>query len=92
MNVYQAVAWIAAVLALMFVVLLFAMWLDGLQDRHATKHRRHPSLHNLDDIDVITHAAPLQGTDVTTCCGRSIYNLPQTDRVTTNPELVTCRG
>lgn len=42
--------------------------------------------------DEITHACPPEGSGLTPCCGRSPFELPMTDRMTLEPELVNCRG
>ena len=39
-----------------------------------------------------THLCPLPGTLYARCCGRTPFDLPRTDRMTPDPELVTCRG
>ena len=39
----------------------------------------------------IVHMAPA-GSGFTPCCRRSPFELPQTDRLTVGPELVTCKG
>lgn len=38
------------------------------------------------------HACPPVGSGVTPCCGRTPFELPRTDRMETDPELVTCTG
>lgn len=35
-----------------------------------------------------THLAPQDG--ICPCCGRKVYELPDTDWITTNPDDVTC--
>ena len=36
------------------------------------------------------HDCPRNGESVTLCCGRSPFELPRTDRMTLDPDLVTC--
>jgi hypothetical protein len=39
----------------------------------------------------IIHEAPYpSGPAVTPCCGRTVFELPKTDRMTTQPHKVTC--
>jgi hypothetical protein len=38
-----------------------------------------------------THACPVDGQILTGCCGRTVFELPHTDRLTVDPQLVTCR-
>lgn len=38
------------------------------------------------------HACPPDGAGVTPCCGRTPFELPRTDRATTDPAHVTCPG
>jgi hypothetical protein len=38
------------------------------------------------------HASPTEDSGVTTCCDRSPFELPRTDRMTVNAALVTCRS
>jgi hypothetical protein len=38
----------------------------------------------------IVHACPPLGPAVTTCCGRTPFDLPRTDRLTNDPAAVTC--
>lgn len=38
------------------------------------------------------HARPPEGSGVTPCCGESPFDLPRTDRITEDPEQVTCGG
>lgn len=42
--------------------------------------------------DETTHQCPPLGEALTPCCGRATLELPRTDRITTNPDAVTCRG
>lgn len=37
-----------------------------------------------------THACPPDGSGLTPCCGRTPFELPRTDRITNDPEHVTC--
>ncbi|MCU1592451.1 MAG: hypothetical protein JWP11_3707 [Frankiales bacterium] len=39
-----------------------------------------------------THGCPPDGSGLTPCCGRTPFELPQTDRMTDDAALVTCRG
>lgn len=36
------------------------------------------------------HACPLKGSGITPCCGKTPFELPPSDRLTTHQELVTC--
>lgn len=36
------------------------------------------------------HQCPPSGSGLTPCCGRSPFELPANDRITTTPEEVTC--
>jgi hypothetical protein len=38
------------------------------------------------------HACPVDGTGITGCCGRVPFELPRTDRMTRDPNAVTCPG
>ncbi|MDX2846434.1 hypothetical protein PV377_47335 [Streptomyces ipomoeae] len=38
------------------------------------------------------HACPVDGTGITGCCGRVPFELPRTDRMTRDPDAVTCTG
>jgi hypothetical protein len=38
------------------------------------------------------HSCPPEGSRVTPCCGMSPFDLPHSDRITENPEEVTCDG
>ncbi|MGW9345563.1 hypothetical protein ACWGR3_28840 [Streptomyces albidoflavus] len=38
------------------------------------------------------HGMPLTGYSHTSCCGESPFALPASDRMTANPDAVTCRG
>ena len=40
--------------------------------------------------DGVTHRCPPEGSGVTSCCGRTPFELPMTDRMTLDPALVTC--
>lgn len=40
----------------------------------------------------ITHLCPEVGSGVTGCCGRTPFELPQTDRLTLDSVAVTCSG
>ena len=49
--------------------------------------REHP------DPDAATHACPPDGKSLTPCCGQSPWEMhPWRNRITTDPELVTCKG
>lgn len=37
-----------------------------------------------------THATPARGATTTACCGHTPFELPQTDRMSNDPERVTC--
>lgn len=39
----------------------------------------------------IVHECPPIGSGLTLCCNRTPFELPITDRMTLQPELVTCR-
>lgn len=39
-----------------------------------------------------THACPPDGSGLTPCCGRTPFELPHDDRMTTKPDRVTCRS
>ena len=41
--------------------------------------------------DAVVHASPEIGAAEMPCCGRSPFEVPMTDRVTLDPERVTCR-
>lgn len=43
-------------------------------------------------ISEITHACPLEYTDIMPCCGKTPYEANHLDRITTNQYLVTCNG
>lgn len=38
------------------------------------------------------HHCPPAGQYATPCCGETPFDLPRTDRITSDPSLVTCRG
>lgn len=38
------------------------------------------------------HACPPDGSSTMPCCGRTPFEVPPTDRMTVQPELVTCQG
>ena len=38
----------------------------------------------------VVHLCPMMGEAVTACCGRSPFELPDYDSITTKPRLVTC--
>lgn len=38
------------------------------------------------------HACPPDGSGITPCCSRTPFELPRTDRMATDPALVTCTG
>jgi hypothetical protein len=38
------------------------------------------------------HACPPDGSGITLCCGRTPFELPRTDRMSTDRSLVTCTG
>ncbi|WP_309129463.1 hypothetical protein [Microbacterium sp.] len=38
----------------------------------------------------LVHACPVNGSGVTGCCGKTLYEIPVTDRVTQNRHQVTC--
>jgi len=40
----------------------------------------------------VVHASPPQGHATTPCCSTSPFELPGTDRMTLDPEYVTCTG
>jgi hypothetical protein len=40
----------------------------------------------------IVHHCPLDGCGVTPCCGMTPFELPRTDRMTSDPSLVTCHS
>jgi hypothetical protein len=40
----------------------------------------------------VTHACPPPGVYLTPCCQATPFELPRTDRITTDPALVTCAG
>jgi hypothetical protein len=42
--------------------------------------------------DETVHACPPDGAITTPCCGRTPFELPRTDRVTTEAGQVTCGG
>ncbi len=37
-----------------------------------------------------THQTPQEGLSVMPCCGRTPFEVPRTDRITTDTDLVTC--
>lgn len=37
------------------------------------------------------HASPPDGSGITPCCGRTPFELPRTDRMTQDPQDVTCQ-
>jgi hypothetical protein len=53
--------------------------------RHAARHRKTPSAG-------VTHRSPSPDDMLLPCCGRPLSAVPGRDRVTTDPEQVTCRG
>lgn len=40
----------------------------------------------------VVHGCPTQGSGQTTCCHRTPWDLPVTDRMTVMDDLVTCTG
>jgi hypothetical protein len=38
----------------------------------------------------LVHGCPSDGSGLTPCCGRTPFELPPTDRITSNPAAVTC--
>lgn len=36
------------------------------------------------------HGCPPDGSGLTPCCGRTLFELPRTDRMATDPDLITC--
>lgn len=38
------------------------------------------------------HQTPPEESGVTPCCGRTPFELPASDQMTTDPRLVTCPG
>lgn len=38
------------------------------------------------------HACPPDGSGIMPCCGRTPFEVPRTDRMTSDPALVTCTG
>lgn len=56
---------------------------------------------NRDEVDAflglertceVTHACPPKGSEVMPCCDRTPFEVPLTDRMTLEPNLVTCTG
>lgn len=43
-------------------------------------------------VEETVHACPEDDDALTPCCGFSPFELPRTDRLTLDPELVTCDG
>jgi hypothetical protein len=39
----------------------------------------------------VVHACPPDGSGLTPCCGRTPFELPRTDRMTDDPDMVTCQ-
>jgi hypothetical protein len=46
----------------------------------------------IDNLIEVTHRCPIGDANDTPCCGRIIFELPRTDRITEDAEQVTCRG
>lgn len=42
--------------------------------------------------DVVTHTCPKNGKITAPCCGKTLFELPRTDKMTLHPERVTCKG
>lgn len=42
------------------------------------------------DVAALVHLCPDHGKAVTPCCGALPFELPRTDRITLNPDDVTC--
>lgn len=40
----------------------------------------------------IVHRCPPEGEAETPCCGRIVFELPSLERISTDPQLVTCDG
>jgi len=40
----------------------------------------------------VVHACPAKGAGVMPCCGRTPFEVPSTDRITSEPGNVTCAG
>lgn len=40
----------------------------------------------------VVHGCPPDGSGLTPCCGRTPFELPRTDRMSTSPDAVTCTG
>jgi hypothetical protein len=38
----------------------------------------------------VVHGCPPDGSGLTTCCGRTPFELPRVDRMSTDPAAVTC--
>ena len=58
-----------------------------------------PQVHRLSNAEVmrrlhpeVVHGCPPPGSGQTPCCHRSPWDLPVTDRMTLQPDLVTCTG
>lgn len=50
----------------------------------------HASLHH--PGDTVIHESPGKGEAITPCCGRSMLELPVTDRVSFDPRISNCRA
>lgn len=50
----------------------------------------HAKGHSVCMGDEVIHACPPDGSGLTPCCGRTPFELPRTDRMSTSPALVTC--
>ena len=40
----------------------------------------------------LIHECPMAGTSSTPCCGRTVFELPANDRITSDSSQVTCQG
>lgn len=41
-------------------------------------------------VSEVVHTCPREGSNVTPCCDRMLYELPRTDRITADPDSATC--
>ena len=74
---------------------------SGCRILHCQLERTPPMRLTLDEFEVgfvenefveVTHKVPAEGDGVTPCCGRTVFELPQGDRISNDDKLVTCRG
>lgn len=44
-----------------------------------------------ESTETVVHVCPLGDDALTTCCGKTVFELPRSDRITAVPGMATCR-